>query len=77
MKFLKKLLNKIIFPVPHNNNNFKKKTFTLCAEREKKELESELWRHLTACGLENESRKCFRFRGFSSQVHIRSKESEQ
>ena len=31
---------------PHNNNNFKKKTFTLCAESEKK-IDSEFWRRLT------------------------------
>lgn len=36
VKFLKNLLNEIILPVTHNNNNFKKKTFTLCAESEKK-----------------------------------------
>lgn len=81
MKFLKILLNEIVLPVTHNNNNFKKKTFTLCAESKKKkeeeeELKSELWTRLIPCGLENESRKCFRFRGFSGQAHIRSKESE-
>ena len=46
------------------------------AKEAREELKSELWTRLIPCGLENESRKCFRFRGFSGQAHIRSKESE-